>query len=106
MLTNPIALVVRCEVQLENLQAFIVEVCANAASSRKEPGCLRFDVLQKDTTFVLYEQYRDNAALEAHRATPHFARWRDVAVPMLKGDRTRDVFDVISNTYTKLELSD
>ncbi len=104
-MANPIVLVVRCEVQPQHLQAFIAEVTSNAENSRKEPGCLRFDVLQKDPdqyTFLLYEMYRDNAALEAHRATAHFGRWRDTAVPMLKGDRIRDQYECISNTDAKM----
>ncbi len=26
-------------------------------------------------TVLIYEQYRDEAALELHRITPHFERW-------------------------------
>ena len=40
-----------------------------------EPGCMRFDVQQsrKDPRrFLLYELYRDDGALDAHRRTPHF----------------------------------
>src|SRR5947209_18739125 len=40
-----------------------------------EPGCMRFDVLQsrkEPRKFMLYELYRDEAALDAHRRTPHF----------------------------------
>jgi autoinducer 2-degrading protein len=40
-----------------------------------EPGCVRFDVQQsrKDPRrFMLYEIYRDEAALNTHRHTPHF----------------------------------
>jgi autoinducer 2-degrading protein len=43
-----------------------------------EPGCMRFDVLQsrKDPRrFMLYELYRDDAALDAHRRTPHFLEY-------------------------------
>ena len=49
---------------------------------RDEPGCLRFDVLadQADLDhFFYYEVYRDEAAFEAHRRTPHYARWREAA---------------------------
>jgi autoinducer 2-degrading protein len=43
-----------------------------------EPGCMRFDVLQsrKDPRrFMLYELYRDDAALDVHRRTPHFLEY-------------------------------
>ncbi len=43
--------------------------------ARKEPGCLMFQVHRHRTEprrFFIYEQYKDDAALEAHRNTPHF----------------------------------
>jgi len=53
-----------------------------AASLEREPGCLRFDVCvdaDDPNRFLLYEVYEDEAALEAHRTTPHFAVWREAA---------------------------
>jgi len=47
-----------------------------AAASRQEPGCISYipHRLESDPdTIVIYEQYRDMAALDAHRASPHFA---------------------------------
>lgn len=46
-----------------------------AARSRAEPGCLAYTVHRSrddDDAFVLYEQYREDADLDAHRATAHF----------------------------------
>ena len=43
---------------------------------------VRFDVLrdEKDPdVYYFYEVYRDQAALDAHRATPHYAVWRAAA---------------------------
>ncbi len=43
--------------------------------SRQEPGCAMFQVhrLKDDARrFFIYEQYRDEAALESHRNTAHF----------------------------------
>ena len=45
-----------------------------------EPGCLRFDVIQdsEDPDRIhLYEIYRDEAAIQAHRNAPHYLKWRD-----------------------------
>lgn len=45
------------------------------AASRKEVGCLMYVVHQSTTdptTFFLYEQWRDRAALDAHYEEPHF----------------------------------
>jgi (4S)-4-hydroxy-5-phosphonooxypentane-2,3-dione isomerase len=46
-----------------------------AVKSRQEPGVVMFLAHRKQDdprTFFVYEQYRDQAALEAHRTTDHF----------------------------------
>ncbi len=46
--------------------------------SRKEPGCLLYIVHRHRTNhrrFFIYEQYTDDAALEAHRGSPHFQKY-------------------------------
>ena len=51
-------------------------------SERNEPGCLRFNVLQDEqdeNVYYFYEVYKDEAALEDHRAAPHYAVWRAAA---------------------------
>ena len=47
-----------------------------ARQTRQEPGNLVYNAhrsLEDPQRFLIYELYRDEAALEAHRATPHFA---------------------------------
>lgn len=49
-----------------------------AAASREEPGCLSYIPHWSEAaadTVLIYEQYRDNAALEAHRASEHFRKF-------------------------------
>ena len=46
--------------------------------SRKEPGCAMYLVHRHRTEprrFLIYEQYKDEAALEAHRSAPHFLQY-------------------------------
>jgi quinol monooxygenase YgiN len=46
--------------------------------SRHEPGCVSYipHFIDGDAnTVLIYEQYRDEAAVEAHRASPHFAQY-------------------------------
>lgn len=46
-----------------------------AEASRKEPGCVSYiphQVEDDPDTVVIYEQYKDAAALAAHRASDHF----------------------------------
>jgi len=57
--------------------------------SRKEAGCLMYQVHRHKTDprrFFIYEQYKDDAALEAHRSAPHFLRYVKKELPKL-GDR-------------------
>jgi (4S)-4-hydroxy-5-phosphonooxypentane-2,3-dione isomerase len=55
------------------------------SASRQEPGCLMYVVHQHRAQlgrFFIYEQYRDDAALEAHRESQHF---RQYALISLRG---------------------
>lgn len=78
-----IALIVSLDVYPERLNEFLAAIEENAKSSfNDEAGCLYFDVTQDQknpTHFIFYELYVDQAAIEAHRAAPHFAKWRQAA---------------------------
>jgi len=61
-----------------------------SAESRKEPGCLMYQVHKHKTDsrrFFIYEQYKDDAALEAHRTTTHFLQLAKKDLPKI-ADRT------------------
>ena len=78
-----IALTVSLKVHPERLEDFLAAIKENATRTfSDEPGCKYFDVTQdiKDPHhFVFYELYDDEAAIDAHRAAPHFAKWREAA---------------------------
>jgi len=74
----------------ESVEAFKNATLANAQSSLKEPGVVRFDVLQQQddpAQFVLVEVYRNAAAAAAHKETPHYPVWRDAVAPMMAEPR-------------------
>jgi len=51
-----------------------------AAVRAAEPGCLVYRAHRSPRdpeAFYFYEQYRDDAALEAHRKAPHLATFRE-----------------------------
>ena len=61
-------------------------------STRDEPGCFRFDILQNSddsNLFHLYEVYEDEAALDAHRNAPHYKEWRSTVQGWFEGDIER-----------------
>ncbi|MBV9491246.1 MAG: antibiotic biosynthesis monooxygenase [Verrucomicrobia bacterium] len=89
---------VHVQVRSEYLEAFRDAICENARSSVQEPGVVRFDVLQQvdePTRFVLVEIYRDDAAVEAHRQSAHYAKWRDAVEPMMAEPRRRTLFNAV-----------
>lgn len=75
-----VALLVTIRIQPPHREAFMEAMLDDARHSvQDEPGCLRFDVLEDPddpNRIFLYEVYRDEAALEAHRQAPHFLRWK------------------------------
>jgi len=78
-----LAIWVKVRIKPELRQRFLDAIEVDAlGSERDEPGCLRFNVLQDErdeNVYYFYEVYTGPAALEAHRATPHYAVWRAVA---------------------------
>ncbi|HXG50658.1 MAG TPA: putative quinol monooxygenase [candidate division Zixibacteria bacterium] len=72
---------VTIEVKPEHVEEFLEAARYDAEHSEKdEPGCLRFDVIrdrENPNRFYFYEVYRDEAALEAHRRSPHFKHYQE-----------------------------
>jgi quinol monooxygenase YgiN len=82
----------------EHVEAFIQATTENARASVQEPGIARFDVVQQSddpTRFVLVEVYRTDDAPAAHKATAHYARWRDAVAPMMAEPRVGTWFTPI-----------
>lgn len=73
---------------VEDFKAITLE---NARNSIREPGIIRFDVIQQEndpTRFVLIEAYRSPEGPAAHRETAHYQAWRAQAEPMMAEPRT------------------
>jgi len=88
-------IVVRLEVKPDRIDDFLKLVSFNAGESRKEPGNLRFDVIRSadnPTLYRLYEVYHDEAAVRAHQATPHYAKWRVEIEALLVTPRLSEKF--------------
>ena len=67
-------------------------------SVRDEPGCFRFDILQNSEIakrFHLYEVYKDEAALEAHRNATHYKKWRETVQDWFDGDLERVMMNTV-----------
>ena len=82
---------VHAQVKPDAVEAFRAATLENARQSVKEPGVARFDVVQSvedPTRFVLLEVYRSPDAQAAHKATAHYARWRDTVADLMAAPRT------------------
>ena len=82
-----LALWVSVKIKPEKRDEFLKIIGHDAEHSvADEPGCVRFDVFE-DTAevnhFFFHEVYKDEAALEYHRATPHFKLWADANPQLL-----------------------
>jgi quinol monooxygenase YgiN len=69
-----------------------------AEQSRKEPGNVRFDVVQhtmRANHFTVVEAWRDQKALDAHVASPHTRQYRDTLQPMTGSPLDERVFTAI-----------
>ncbi len=85
-----LAVLVYCLVKPEHVEAFADACRTNHEGSIREPGILRFDVLQQldePTRFTLYELYRDESDLDFHKTTTHYAAWRDTTAEMFAEPR-------------------
>ena len=93
-----ITLIVSIHVVPESIAAWRAATLENARASRQEPGMLAFDLLSdRDAPahFALVEKYRDEAALAAHKATPHYKRWVEVTEPLQAEPRTRAFYTMV-----------
>ena len=82
---------VHVHVKPEHVEAFRQATLDNARHSVQEPGIARFDVVQQaddPNRFVLVEAYRTAEAVAAHKATAHYARWRDAVADLMAEPRT------------------
>ena len=94
-----IANVVKVRIKPEQRQRFLEVIEHDALHSEAdEPGCVRFNVLQDtkdENVYLFYEIYQDQAALDAHRTTPHFAMWSEAAKESLDGPAERTLCETI-----------
>jgi quinol monooxygenase YgiN len=94
---------VHIHVAPEHLDAFIDATLANARASREEPGIARFDLIQQSddpTRFVLIEHYRTPDDPARHKATAHYAAWRDAVAPMMAEPRRGVTYRALSTQTT------
>ncbi len=97
---------VHVHVRPDSVDAFIAASRANAAASAREPGIVRFDVVQQDddpTRFVLVEVHRTADAPAAHKETAHYKTWRDTVESMMAEPRRSTKYHELAPDAAKWE---
>jgi quinol monooxygenase YgiN len=70
-----IVLVARARVQAGTEDEMLLALLENASSSRREPGCVSYDVLRGDAgLFMTVERWRSRVDVDQHMASPHVAK--------------------------------
>ena len=73
--SGPVVVIAHWQTTQAALDTVLANVAAVRPQSLGEPGCLGYEAFQSladETSLVLIEHYRDDAALEAHLASPHY----------------------------------
>jgi quinol monooxygenase YgiN len=71
---------------------------ALAEESRREPGCVVYvphRIEGEPDTVLIYEQYADRAALDAHRASSHYRRYAIQGLYQLLRERASENLSAI-----------
>ena len=87
-------MLVKLEIKPALLDEFTVAILKNAELSvERDPGCVRFDVLQQQddpTQWLLYEVYDQEQAWVEHRKAAHFVAFMEVGTrAILTRDATK-----------------
>jgi quinol monooxygenase YgiN len=82
---------VTAQIKPDKVNEFRAAILDNATNTRKEPGNIRFDVLQGEddpTRFTLYEVYKTKEDFARHQQTEHYLRWKNAATDWMIQPRT------------------
>lgn len=67
-------------------------------NSRKEPGCMLYighQSTENSRKFLFYEQYKDQAAFDAHRNAPYFKQYVQGGLGLILEQRTRELYALV-----------
>ena len=92
-------------VKPEAVNGFINATIANHQESVREPGNLRFDLIQQSddpSRFMLYEAYESAEAASAHKNTDHYLKWRESVTDYMAEPRQGVRYNILEpNDRTK-----
>jgi quinol monooxygenase YgiN len=90
------AIVVNFEINPDTESEAIAALEANAAGSRTEPGCVKWEWsrnVDEPDKFAIYEVYRDRAAIDFHKSSAHFKEWKS-RTPSFQKTKTSGIYEI------------
>jgi autoinducer 2-degrading protein len=85
-------------VKSEAVNSFIASTVENHHKSVKEPGNLRFDIIQQSDDpcrFMIYEAYETEETAALHKTTAHYLKWRDTVKDYMAEPRQGIKYNII-----------
>ena len=82
-----LAVVVTIVCHPDKIGEMISALEGNAAHSRHEPECIKWEWsqhIEDETKFAMYEIYTSREAFAAHKARDHFSEWVEASTPCIK----------------------
>ena len=93
-----VSFMVRLRFNEEQMETVVEMLRHLTTASRQEPGCVSYicHVIEGDpTTVLIYEQYTDEAAHEAHRSSPHFKQYAVSGLYQLMKERSTETLTAV-----------
>jgi quinol monooxygenase YgiN len=100
-MTNRLIVIAHAPVAETHRDAFLVSARLCIAETRKEAGCLSYDMhesVTKPGLFVFVEEWKDRAALDFHMAAPHLKAFLAAALPCLSAKPSIEAMAVTETT--------
>jgi len=91
-------------VKSDAISEFIDLTSVNHHESVKEPGNLRFDLIQQandPSKFMIYEAYETEEAAVNHKSTLHYLKWRDAVAGLMAEPRQGVRYNIIEPAERK-----
>jgi autoinducer 2-degrading protein len=89
---------VHIRVRPDAIEGFLNATISNHRKSVREPGNLRFDLIQKvddHCQFMLYEAYESEEAAADHKKTEHYQIWHDTVKEFMAEPRQGVKYNII-----------
>ncbi|WP_186388314.1 MULTISPECIES: antibiotic biosynthesis monooxygenase [unclassified Stappia] len=89
---------VHIQVKPDRIEDFLDAFRINYEGTIREPGNLRFDVLQdpeEETRFTIVEIFRSAESVDDHRRTEHYKTTVALLEDIMTGPRTKDIYRLV-----------